>query len=463
VAVDRLVDDLWGEDVPETAVKMIHVSVSRLRKGLPEGVLVTRSPGYVLELEPEALDLVRFDRLREEGRSELGAGVVAEAARVLRSALELWRGPALAEFDQPFAVTEAARLEELRLSCVENRIDADLALGRNADLVGELESLIATHPLRERLRGQLMLALYGSARQAEALAAYREFRLFLSEELGIEPSPGLRDLERQILQQKPVSSPYGERPRRPAPQRRARQGGFVGRLTELDRLHESFERTLEGNRRLIFITGEPGLGKTALAERFLADASMDTEVRVGIGQCLEHSGAGEPYLPLLDALARLCRGPGGDEVVELLSRQAPSWLAQLPSLVPEERGELIGAGGDGTRVRMLREMLELLDSLAADRPLLLLLEDLRWCDQSTIDVLAGFGRRTAPAQVLVLGTYRKGEVRAAGHPSTVWLRSCVCAGSATRSRWRRSEWMRSTNMWPTVSPSAASRSASAAF
>jgi DNA-binding SARP family transcriptional activator/predicted ATPase len=416
VAVDRLVDDLWGEDVPETAIKMIHVHVSRLRKLLPDGVLLTRSPGYVLELEPEALDLVRFDRLRADGRSALGAGAAAEAARVLRNALELWRGPALAEFDQPFAVTEAARLEELRLSCVEDRIDADLALGRHADVVGELESLIATHPLRERLRGQLMLALYGQARQAEALAAYREFRRFLSDELGIEPSRGLRELEREILQQKPVSSPGGERPRRPAPQRRARQGGFVGRVTELDRLHESFGRTLDGDRRLVFITGEPGLGKTALAERFLADASTATDVRVGVGQCLEHSGPGEPYLPLLDALARLCRAPGGDELVELMARQAPSWLAQMPSLVPEERAEIIRAGGDATRQRMLREILELLDSLAADRPLLLLLEDLHWCDQSTIDVLAGFGRRSAPARVLMLGTYRKGEVRAPGRP-----------------------------------------------
>jgi DNA-binding SARP family transcriptional activator len=203
VAVDRLVDDLWGEDVPRTAVKMIHIYVSKLRKLLPAGLLVTRPPGYAVTIPPAALDLVRFERLRERGRTALARGCAAEAAGRLREALALWRGPALAEFDEPFAAIESGRVEEMRLACLEDRIDADLALGRHTLLVGELDALVAHQPLRERLRGQLMLALYRSGRQAQALAAYRQLRQTLTVELGIEPSPKLRELEQRMLQQDP--------------------------------------------------------------------------------------------------------------------------------------------------------------------------------------------------------------------------------------------------------------------
>jgi DNA-binding SARP family transcriptional activator len=198
VSIDRLIEDLWGEDAPASAVKMVHIHVSKLRKLLPADTLVTRAPGYALEIEPDAIDVVRFERLRAQGRPH--------------EALELWRGPALAEFDEPFAVVESARLEELHLATLEDRIDADLGSGRHADLVGELEALVARNPLRERLRTQLMLARYRSGRQAEALAGYRHVRELLATELGIEPSPALRDLERRMLQQDPtLDLPRAER------------------------------------------------------------------------------------------------------------------------------------------------------------------------------------------------------------------------------------------------------------
>ena len=190
VAIDRLIEDLWGEHAPASAVKMVHIHVSKLRKLLPAGTLVTRAPGYALEIEPEALDLVRFERLRQQGRPH--------------DALELWRGPALAEFDEPFAIVESARLDELHLATLEDRIEADLAAGRHPGLVGELEALVARNPLRERLRTQLMLARYRSGRHAEALAGYRDFRELLATELGIEPSATLRELERRMLQQDPT-------------------------------------------------------------------------------------------------------------------------------------------------------------------------------------------------------------------------------------------------------------------
>ena len=204
VAIDRLIDDLWGEDVPATAVKMVHIHVSKLRAALPGGLLLTHAPGYLVRIDPEAIDLVRFDRLRAQGRAALTAGAPAVAAARLRDALALWRGPALAEFDAPFAKVEAVRLEELRLGCVEDRIEADLALGLHAEVAYELEALVARHPVRERLRGQLMLALYRCGRQVEALAGYRGLRRMLADELGIRPTPVLRDLEHRMLVQDPA-------------------------------------------------------------------------------------------------------------------------------------------------------------------------------------------------------------------------------------------------------------------
>src|SRR5918995_1218763 len=204
VSADRLIEDLWGEDSPERAAAALRVNVSRVRKALPPDVLATKSPGYVIRLEPDSLDLHRFERLVDEGRSLLGRGLAADAAERLGEALSLWRGPPLADFTyESFAQTAIARLEEIRLAAVQLRIDAELALGRHHELVGELEALVAEHPLRERLRSYLMTALYRSGRQAEALDAYRDARRALVEELGIDPSPALQELERAILRQEP--------------------------------------------------------------------------------------------------------------------------------------------------------------------------------------------------------------------------------------------------------------------
>src|SRR5215211_2255063 len=181
VSTDRLLDDLWGSSPPATAAKSIQLYVSRLRKELGEGRLVTRPPGYVLRLERSELDVARFEQLVGEAR----VADPERAARKLREALDLWRGPPLADLAyEPFAQPEISRLEELRLDALELRIEADLAAGRHTQLVGELEALVAEHPLRERLWRQLMLALYRSSRQAEALEAYRGARRVLSEELG---------------------------------------------------------------------------------------------------------------------------------------------------------------------------------------------------------------------------------------------------------------------------------------
>ena len=204
VATDRLIDELWGEHPPASAAKTVQTYVSNLRKRLGDGVLVTRGRGYSLEAERGRLDLDRFEALVAEGRAALGEGDAQRASDRLREALALWRGPALADFPyEPFAQGEIARLEEERLAAVEDRIDAELALGRHAALIGELEVLVREHPLRERVQAQLMLALYRSGRQADALERYRQARRMLIDELGIEPGPALQDLERAILTQDP--------------------------------------------------------------------------------------------------------------------------------------------------------------------------------------------------------------------------------------------------------------------
>lgn len=205
ISNERIADELWGETPPDTATKTVQVYVSRLRKELGEGRLVTRGAGYALEVGPDDVDVDTFERLGQEGHEALNRGDAATAAACLRDALECWRGEPLSDFAyEIFAQNAIARLEELRLAVLEDRIDADLALGRHAALVSELQALVRDHPTRERLRRQLMLALYRSGRQTDALDSYREARRMLADELGLEPGAELRELEQAILRQDPA-------------------------------------------------------------------------------------------------------------------------------------------------------------------------------------------------------------------------------------------------------------------
>jgi DNA-binding SARP family transcriptional activator len=204
VRTELLVDELWGERPPRNAAAALHTHVSRLRKTLGADTIARREWGYVLRAAPTEIDLRRFENLVADAES-LAA---RERATKLAEALALWRGSPLADLvNEPALHSEIARLEELRLSTLERRIDADLEAGRNADLVGELEALVAKHPLREHLRWLLILALYRADRQAEALEVYRETRRVLTEELGLEPSPALKELEQAILRQDPSLDP----------------------------------------------------------------------------------------------------------------------------------------------------------------------------------------------------------------------------------------------------------------
>jgi DNA-binding SARP family transcriptional activator len=198
VSQDRLIDALWGETPPRTAVTSLQNFVSQLRKILGADVLETKAPGYRVNVRSGELDVDCFHELVEEARRADGE----EKARKLREALALWRGPALADFAfEAFAQAHIAHLEELRLATLEERVEADLDLGRHAELVGELEVLVAEHPVRERLRAHYLLALYRSGRQAEALQAYQDGRRILVDQLGIEPGRELQQLHGAILRQ----------------------------------------------------------------------------------------------------------------------------------------------------------------------------------------------------------------------------------------------------------------------
>jgi DNA-binding SARP family transcriptional activator/DNA-binding beta-propeller fold protein YncE len=211
---ERLIEELWGDAAPKTVNAVLNVYLTRLRRLLADGtgeqLLLTQAAGYVLRVPPDQFDAHRFQALLEKGRRELASGEAERASLTLRDALALWRGPALADLAfESFAQTEIARLEELRLAALEARIEADLALGRQDSVVAELEPLVAAHPYREGLRAQLMLALYRSGRQAEALEMYRRARRTFSEELGIEPGPRLQELEGAILRHDSSLEPPG--------------------------------------------------------------------------------------------------------------------------------------------------------------------------------------------------------------------------------------------------------------
>jgi DNA-binding SARP family transcriptional activator/tetratricopeptide (TPR) repeat protein len=398
VPSERLIDELWGESPPATVAKSIQVYVSRLRKQLGEGRLVTRAPGYVLVVDASELDVARVERLVAEA-----AGVDPEAAaRKLREALALWRGPPLADLAyEPFARAPIARLEELRLVALEQRIDAELASGRHAELVGELEALVGEHALRERLRGQLMLALCRSGRQAEALEAYRQARRALVEELGIEPGRRLRELHEAILQQDPRLDLAVAAEPAPAP-----RTVFVGRDRELAELVGGLEDAFAGRGRLFLLVGEPGIGKSRLAEELIAHARA-RGARVLVGRCWEAGGA-PAYWPWVQSLRAYVRD--GDPAA-LRSQLGPG-AADLAQIVPELRQrlpdlpELPSSGSEGARFRMFDACAQFLCNASQGRPIVLVLDDLHAADASSLLLLQFLARELGSSRLLVLGASR---------------------------------------------------------
>jgi DNA-binding SARP family transcriptional activator len=413
VSSDRLIEALWGEDPPATAQKALQVHVSQLRTLLepdrsPGGggsVLLTRPPGYELRLEHGQLDLQRFEAAVAEAKAASALGDPHRAAQTLREAMALWHGQPLADLSfEDFLQAEIGRLEELRLTALEDLVDADLELGRHAQLVGELEQLALEHPLRERLRGQLMLALYRSGRQAEALEEYRDTRRTLVEELGIEPTRELKDLERGILGQDEALDPP-----RPAASQFVAPLSLIGRERELARLTPVIERALTGSGALILIAGEPGIGKSHLAEALAANAS-ERGARVAVGRCWEAGGA-PAFWPWVQALRSFIRGTDPDAL-----REYSSWAdSELAALLPELRELVPGLPAPAAldsadaRFRLFDAVASFLSSAARTQPLALFLDDLHAADAPSLLLLRFVATSLADTRALIVGCYRDTE------------------------------------------------------
>ncbi|WP_324277825.1 BTAD domain-containing putative transcriptional regulator [Blastococcus brunescens] len=307
VAVPTFVDSLWGEDLPANPGNALQVRVSKLRRalnalGISGSVVVTRPPGYLLDLQPRQVDALGFAGLVGEARAAAD-GDPSDAADRYRHALSHWRGAALAEFAETrWAGPEAARLAELQLAAREELIDLEMAAGRHTDVLGELETLTDAHPLRERLHGRLMLALYRAGRQADALAVYQRARGLLDAELGLEPSAELRGLQKAILDQRPdLRGPDRITPARPArpPGHRLppRLTSFLGRDDDAERVGALLE-----NHRLVTVTGPGGVGKTSLAVEVARAAADGFSDGVGFVRLAGVAEEGQVPLAVLSAL-----------------------------------------------------------------------------------------------------------------------------------------------------------------
>jgi DNA-binding SARP family transcriptional activator len=384
--VEALIRGLWGEQPPLTAARTLQSHVKRLRRVLEPGrapgaageVLITREPGYLLRVAPGALDAARFEELTAQARRALDSGAVDGAASLLREALALWRGQAFEEFtNSDIVAAEADRLGELRLAALEDRVEADLRLGRHRELVAELERLVKEQPLRERLWAQLLLTLYRSGRQADALLAYQRARSVLVEELGIDPGAELRRLQAAVLAQDPgldlpptaVVAPSPELPEALQPVGPA----FVGRAAELGWLEAAWTRAAHGRGGVVFLAGGSGMGKTRLAAE-LAREVHDQGGWVLYGRC--EPAASDPLQPFAQALV--------------------GWGAAAGDLSGAQRSP--AAFGRG------------LAGLLAGRPeaaVLLVLDDLHLAQASTLEALVAVAAAAEARRLLVLSAYQE--------------------------------------------------------
>jgi WD40 repeat protein/DNA-binding SARP family transcriptional activator len=385
VSVEALFRGLWGERPPPTAAKTLQSHIKRLRRALEPDrargaagqVLVTRQPGYLLRVAPGALDVAQFEELTARARGMLSQGQADAPASLLREALGLWRGGAFEEFlDTDIAAAESDRLAELRLAALEDRIEAELRLGRHRELVAELEGLVRDHPLRERLWAQLLLALYRSGRQADALLAYQRARSVLVEELGIDPGAELRRLHAAILAQDPgldLPPTAAAPPSPPLPQALQPVGPpFVGRAAELAWLEAAWARATDGHGGMVLVAGGPGMGKTRLAAE-LARQVHDQGGRVLYGRCGPEPN--DPLQPFTQALAGVGASP-----------QEVSGAGRSPATVDHRLAELWGGQADGS--------------------VLLVLDDLHLAQAAALEALTAVVATATTRRLLVLGAYQ---------------------------------------------------------
>jgi DNA-binding SARP family transcriptional activator len=428
VSVDRLVDELWDGRPPGSAISTLQTYVSHLRdlleprrgRGEAAQVLVTQNPGYLLRVGPDDLDAVRLERLIRQGQETLEAGRAPAAAARFQLGLELWRGPALADFaDQPFATSEIDRLEQLQLVAVEGKAEAELAMGLHAELVGELEALVAEHPFREGFRAQLMLALYRSGRQADALAVFRTTRELLASELGIDPDDRLVWLEQAVLRHAPEldwqadQEQVGSRSPDPAPPRHRLRPPpadvMVGREPEMAELRAALTETRAGRGRLFLVAGEPGIGKSRLARELTEEAQADG-LQALWGRAWEEDGA-----PSFWPWVQVARAWMAERTVEQLSSGFAADAAVISQLMPELAQRLpglpepVGLEPALARFRLFDAVASWLRRAAVEQPIVVILDDLHRADTPSLMLLRFLTRELASAHLLVLGTYRHAQ------------------------------------------------------
>jgi len=420
VRTATLAEALWPGGPPQKWDAAVQSHVSRLRRALepdrpprsPSTRLLTQGEAYVLNLEDDELDARRFERLAASGRGALGRGEYERAAELLSCALEEWRGPVLADFRDPGILgAEVNRLEELRLLTMEDRAEAAIALGRHGRAVSDLEVLVEEYPLRERCWELLLMSLYRSGRQSEALRRYQEVRTLLVEELGIEPGPALAQVEAAILRHDAglvpaVSGTTAAAAVEVAPPAwlQAPADQFVGRTAELAAVQESFERTCAGERRLALVVGEPGIGKTRLLREACRHLGAAGAVVLG-GRCVE-----EPLHvlePFADAVGKLALAQA-----DRLAREAPTETAALAALVPElarRAPDLAPADSEAQRYLLFRAVSGLVDSRSLGGPAVVVLDDLHWAAPASLQLLVHLLGDDDRGALLVLATARDTE------------------------------------------------------
>ena len=453
VATERLIEDLWRGNPPLSAVHALQVYVSNLRRllepdraaGVPPRVLVTRPPGYLLAAKPQQTDAGRFEQLVAQGGSASDAGRMAEASASFAEALGLWRGAVLADVgDEPFVSAEASRLEELRWVAADRWAEAELALGRHAELVGELEALIRLHPFRERLWGQLIVALYRSGRQADALHTYQRLRAQLVDELGLEPSPPLRQLEAAILRQDPDLAVPEPGPLVAQQVDDVGLGGlltqrtpFVGRETERSELRRLMEQTKAGAGAMVMVGGEPGVGKTRLADELRQRCATDGFATF-VGHCYEATGA-PPYVPVVEVFEQaLTEAPSAQAFRGFLADEAP----EIAKLVPKLRQLCpdipppLDLPAEQERRYLFNATFEVLARTAANQPTLLVLDDIHWADEPTMLLVTYIAERVAGIPVLMVCLYRDNELDA-GRPLSSTFTELIRRRIARRLRLER--------------------------
>jgi DNA-binding SARP family transcriptional activator/tetratricopeptide (TPR) repeat protein len=453
VSVDRIIDSLWGDHKGEGAEIALRSTISRLRKrlreaGVPEDLIVTRAPGYLLEVAAETMDVFVFERMIADGKRQLMRHRPSETVRILEEAQSLWRGAAYSEVrDEPFARAEARRLEEMLLASIELRLDAAFTLGQHESLIGELERLTSEHPMRERLWSQRMLALYRSGRQAEALRVYQDLRSTLVDEVGIEPGHDVSWMEHAILTHDPALSFVS--PDEPAPGARVTgdlagvaagsssgyrvriptsptQGPLVGRKRESALLRDWWASAGNGGSDLLLVEGDPGIGKTRLVGE-LARAVEIEGALVLWGRCDEEPVA--PFQPFAEALGRYFHAESADRISRM-----PNWqLAELSRLVLRLRQYATSFDRDpgdleGNRYRFFEAVTATLSEISGNGKLLFVVDDLHFADQPTLLLLRHVFRNIDPAKAGIVGIYIDTEV-----PAGPWMRQSLADLRSDRS------------------------------